>query len=419
MKREELTTQLRQEYRDELIGGVEKIKEPGFENFWFVVPPPPPKKIPKGLPTHSLSKAVRLMDQLPHVNSSDAIDRLTSYLFLRREAVQSSRMEGTWSTIDHILTPGEIYDVKEVKSERASVLGYAHALEKEFQSVVEKGDVIFSKALVCRLHKEVMSKDPAFRGLPGKIRKSPVFIGGLHRREESIYNPAPPLHVERCLHQVMTWYSDQDIIELGDAGMGMPLPVRMAIGHAHFEAVHPFSDGNGRIGRMLMTLQMAARGTLPLYLSGYIEAQKSDYMTVLQAAQKKLNYSPIVEFICEAIVASHSEARETKEAIKSLPDEWRDRHSFRSGSAADRMLDLLITNPIFTVSQIQDRLKVTRPAANHAAAQLVSAKIAKERTGHARNRVFAAEEVLELLARKFSEPPSAALMRARQQLLIT
>lgn len=419
MKREELTTKLRQKYSDENIGGVEKLATPGFENIWFVVPPPPPQKLTKDFSVHSLAKAYQIIGQLPRAKEADQLDRLTSYLFLRREAVHSSRMEGTFSTINHVLTPGEIYDANEGKSERASVIGYAHALEKEFKAAFLNGHEIFSKTLVCRLHKEVTSKDSTFRGIPGQIRESPVFIGGLRRKEESIYNPAPPRHVLRCLQQVMSWYGDQDIIEFGDAGMGMPLAVRMAIGHAHFEAVHPFSDGNGRVGRMLMALQMAVYGVLPLYLSGYIEAQKDEYIRALQKAQKKLDYNPIVEFICEAMIASHAEMRETKEAIRHLPEAWLERGQFRSDSAAHRILDYLITNPIFTVKQIQNELKVTRPAANNAVTQLVNSGIVRERTGHVRNRVFAAEEVLELLARNFSEPPTSALIRAKQLLTMS
>jgi Fic family protein len=360
----------------------------------------------------AFTQAMRLLQELPTPEQADDLDRLTSFLFLRREAIQSSRMEGTWSTIDHVLTPGEIYDSGEGKTERASVLGYAHALEENFQAAFKKGTAIFSKALVCGLHKKVLKDDPHYRGIPGKLRESVVFIGGLRRKEESVYNPTPPRHVERCLEEVLHWMRDQELIELGDAGMGIPLPVRLAIGHSHFEAVHPFPDGNGRVGRMLMTLQMASYGVLPIYLSGFIEAEKSSYVQALQESQKKLNYSAIVEFVCEAMVASHAEAKETKEAIRKLPTQWASRGSFRRGSAAERILKLIILNPIFTIRQIQELLKVTKPAANQAVNQIVAAKIVRERTGERRNRVFAAEEVLELLARNFAEPPALSLSRA-------
>jgi Fic family protein len=416
MKREELASQLRQPYRDERVGGLEKVNLEGLENIWFVVPPPPPETLPQGLPARSIAKAIQIIEQLPRVGNASALDRLSAFLFVRREAVQSSRMEGTWSTLEHILTPGSLFDANEGNWERASVLGYAHALENEFGAAFKKREAIFNRRLVCRLHSEVVSKDPTYRGIPGKIRESVVFIGGLLRKEDSIYNPTPPRHVSRCLEQVLRWHSNQSVVELGNAGMGLPLPVRMAIGHAHFEAVHPFADGNGRVGRMLMTLQMAAHGVMPVYLSGYIEAQKKSYIESLQQAQKKLRYGPIVEFVCEAIASSFEEMNATKEALRQLPDIWCSRGAFRSGSAASRALAEIVIHPIFTVNQIQSLLKVSRPAANHAVAQLVQAGIVRERTGQERRRIFAAEEVLELLSRKHSEPPSVAIDRARQLL---
>jgi Fic family protein len=109
--------------------------------------------------------------------------------------------------------------------------------------------------------------------LPGDV----VQIGSFGRKEDSLYNPAPPAHVERCLKDVLDWMSDESILQLGDAGLGMVLPIRMAVGHSHFEAVHPFSDGNGRVGRMLWALQMVAAGRLPLHHSSYVEAERAEY----------------------------------------------------------------------------------------------------------------------------------------------
>ena len=195
--------------------------------------------------------------------------------------------------------------------------------------------------------------------------------------------------------------------------MGMALPVRMAVAHAHFESVHPFSDGNGRVGRMLLALQMAASGFLPLYLSGFMEEQKVEYIAALQKAQKKLQYGPIVEFLCQAIISSRQEADLTKTSLLGLPKTWDSRGEFRDHSAAKRAFYFLISNPIFTVKQLQSHLGVSVPAAARAAAQLVAKKVVRERTGFGRNRVFAAEEVIELLSRRFGDPPAAALERAQ------
>lgn len=399
MRRTELTHILHTEYKRGLPCGVEKIAEKGLENTWFVVPPAPPENLPKGLPPQAIREGILLLEKLPCLDEADSLDRLISYLFIRREAVQSSRMEGTWSTIDHVLTPGELFDSSDEKSGRASVIRYAHVLEKELIRAQKGGVKILTSKLASKLHQEIMKKDPTFQGEPGKLRERAVFIGGIRRKEESIYNPTPPRHITRCLNEVMSWMSDETLVDMGNIGMGIPLPVRMAIGHSHFEAVHPFSDGNGRVGRMLMTLQMAAHGVLPLYLSGFIEAEKREYISALQAAQKKLNYRPLVEFTCEAIRSAYQENLSTKSKILALPLKWQKRGSFRKGSAAARALIPLLGAPIFGVKQLQTVLEISAPAAHHAVTQLIEAKIIRERTQGLRNRIFAAEEVIELLSK--------------------
>jgi Fic family protein len=214
----------------------------------------------------------------------------------------------------------------------------------------------------------------------------------------------------------MAWLKDEELIELGEAGMGIPLAARMAISHSHFEAVHPFPDGNGRVGRILMTLQMAAHGLTPLYLSGFIEEEKSHYSQALQEAQKKLRYGKIVELICQAIIESHKEAQRTKQLISGLPTSWQERAGFRDQSAARRILKHLISHPIFTARDIARILKISPPAANRAANQLLEKKIVRQRSQGNWGRVFAAEEVIELLSRRFGEDPRLALTRANELL---
>jgi Fic family protein len=421
MKRTELAAILQKVYQKGLTCGVEKVDQKSFSNIWFVVPPRPPETRPNKLPITAITKAHQLIEQLPRFEQTDDLDRLVAYLFVRREAIQSSRLEGTWSTIEHVFTPGELFDKKEGASERSSVLGYANILEKEIQNCQRFGPKVINEKLVCRIHKKIMGKDSHFRGQPGQIRESErensvVFIGGAQRIENSIYNPTPPRHVSRCFKEILEWMSNDTLIEMGDAGMGLSLPLRMAIGHSHFEAVHPFSDGNGRVGRVLMMLQMACFGKLPLYLSGFIEQEKVAYGESLEHAQKKLNYLPIIEFICEAIIASYKDSEQTKVCIRGLPTQWVKRGDFREKSSAQRALSFIIKHPIFTVKQLQKELGVSTPAANRAAELLSKAKIVRERTGFGRNRVFAAEEVIELLSRNFGEAPTGALEKAKSLL---
>lgn len=423
MRREELTGKLRQPFSAERGFGISRVDKEGYENIWFVVPPPPPEDVPGGLEARLIGRANTILQHRPSTGEASDLDKLSAYLFARREAVSSSRMEGTWSTVDNALTPGDVYDEGEGKSEHASVRGYAAALEYGLARIERRGLAALTTKLVCELHELVMSKDPRFQGVAGRLRKpglpgDVVQIGSAGRKEESIYNPAPPDQVERCLEDVMAWMRDETLIQLGDAGMGMALPVRMAIGHAHFEAIHPFSDGNGRMGRMLWPMQMAAAGKLPLYLSGFVEANRDGYREALESAQKKLEYGPIVSYVAHAVIASDEEDRTSKAVIASLPETWESRGGFRKGSSAARAIQVLMRMPIITARGLAAELDVSFQAASTALNTLQRTHIVQERTGRGRNRVFAAEEVIAILARQFGEDPDIALEGARRRLAV-
>ncbi len=415
MKREELVGALRQPYSTERGFGTQKVGKAGFENIWFVVPQKPPRAISEELSLPLVRDANLALQGRPTMQSASEIQRTMAYLLARREAVSSSRMEGTWSTVDEVLSPA-IDDTG--PSATASVRGYATALMHGIQTIQSSGMPALTPDLLCSLHERVMQKDPGFHGIAGRLRKpglpgDVVQIGSFGRKEDSLYNPAPPAHVKRCLNEVVDWMCDESLLQLGDAGMGMVLPIRMAIGHAHFEAVHPFTDGNGRVGRMIWALQMAAAGRLPLYLSSYVEAERTEYGAALQTAQKQLAYRRIIDFVCQAIVACTEEEAVTQQVLERLPEFWQERGKFRSGSSAARALSLLIGMPIITVKQLAAELKVSTQAANQGLQRLGKAGVVRDRSGRGRGRVFAAEEVIGVLARPFRMDTEVALGAAR------
>lgn len=420
MKREKLVGRLRQPYTRERGFGVAKVGREGYENVWFVVPPRPPARAVGKSDLQLLRDANLALQGRPRMQSASDMERTTAYLLVRREAVSSSRMEGTWSTVDEVLSP--VAD-DAARSASAAVRGYADALVHAYRAVQENGMAALTPQLLCTLHEKFMQKDPHYRGIAGRLREpglpgDVVQIGSVGRKEDSIYNPAPPAHVKRCLDEFLGWMRDRSIRELGDAGMGMPLPVRMAVGHAHFEAVHPFSDGNGRIGRMLWALEMAISDVLPLYLSGYVEANKNEYVDALQEAQKRLSYRRMIEFVCRAIVTSSEEEALTREILQDLPLTWERRASFRRGSTAARALALLVQLPVVSVKVLTDELNVSTQAASQALQRLEQAGIVRDRTGRSRGRIFAAEEVISVLGRPFGSDPEIALEGARNALSI-
>jgi len=420
VKIEELQGKLRQDYTSQRGFGVVKIDEKGWENIYFVVPPPPPRKISeiKGkLPLKLMGEALKVLGGLPEFSEMSELDKLVNYLFVRREVVQSSRLEGTWSTIDHALTPGEISDSGVGKNEHQAVRSYANLLEEIIEQTIKKKEKIFTTEFIRYIQKKIIENDPNSSGIPGKLRTpnrpgSIVTLGGSIRRENSIYNPAPPKEVKRCLSEVLNWLSDEDLAQLGDAGLGLNLPIRLAIGHSHFEAVHPFTDGNGRTGRSLWPIQMICSGNMPLYLSGFLEAHKENYGKALGEAQKKLNYIPMIEFICDAIIESNLEAKITKKIISILENRWQERGKFNKNSTARRTLKLLLTNPIISSSIIEKELQVSKTASVDAINSLVNKKIIRFRKLEKRQRIYAAEELIQILSRPFGSDIDLALEKA-------
>ena len=420
MNLKELSPKLQQKFTKARGYGVMKLRNANsrWNNIYFVVPLPPPKIIKDSLPSLELSEALRIIGQLPQLHEMSDLDKMINYLFVRREVVQSSRLEGTWSTIDHALTPGELVDSGEAYNEHQAVRSYATILEDIVHKAESKKEKIFTKKAVCNIHKKIVENDPNSSGVPGKLRTqgdpgSIVTIGGGVRVENSVYNPTPASEVDRCLEEVLEWLRDDELAQKGDAAIGgLSLPVRIAVAHAHFEAVHPFTDGNGRVGRALWPLQMVCSGYMPLYLSGYVEENKEEYSHALQAAQKKLNYTPIIKFICNAIIESNLENVRTREAIANLENLWQERGGFRQNSAPRKTLRLLLTRPVITTSIIEQELGVSKTASTVALKSLVDKKIVRHRRTEKRQRIYVAEELIQILSRPFGSEIDIALEKA-------
>jgi Fic family protein len=183
------------------------------------------------------------------------------------------------------------------------------------------------------------------------------------------------------------------------------LITRMAIAHSHFEAVHPFRDGNGRVGRLLLPLMMAAEGQVPLYLSPYIEANKPAYYEALKQAQQRLDWDAIVGFMAGAVSGTVEELVVTRSALTELRKIWEARGKFRRNSAAARALDILPHYPVITIRRLAALLEVSFPAASTAFESLQAKGILAERTGYSRNRVFVSSEALTVINRPFGNPP--------------
>ena len=386
MKRQELAGRLQQPYTSIHGFGVEKVDKAGFENVWFVVPPAPPRRLSEHPDLKLLRDANLTLQGRTRMTSASELERTTAFLLILREAVSSSRMEGISSTVDEVLSPAE---TDSGRGASISVRGYASALLHAYHALGEDGLAALTPELLCALHGRFMEKDPHFRGVAGRLRApglpgDVVQIGSFGRKEDSIYNPAPPTHVKRCLDDVLDWMRDESFADLGDDMQLAEDMVRYLISFVREDC------------------------------AAYVEANKDEYGAALAAAQKQLSYRRIIEFVCRAIVVSNEEESETQRVLQSLPTIWQERGAFRRNSTAQRSLDLLVQMPIMTVKALATELDVSNQAANEAMRRLEQAAVVKERSGRGRGRHFAAEEVISVLGRSFGSDPEIALEGARR-----
>lgn len=372
---------------------------PPHDSHYGVVPVAPPES---GLILTSIAARHRAAEEA--LAKVDAYARslhdpfVVSRILARQEAVSSSAIEGTHSTLDEVLAGEETQD-EEARAEVRQVRKYAITVSRFIRRASLLGNDVFSTPMVRRLHRRIMQDDPDYKDPPGRLRELSVWIGG-RDIAYSIFNPPPAAAVPDALEDNVR-YMRAD----GLQGVQQSLITRMAVAHAHFEAVHPFRDGNGRVGRMLLPILMAADGRTPLYLAPYIEANKPAYVEALKAAQQRLDWPAMIGFVSDAVVGSANELFTTRGALETLSERWMARRAFRRNSSSVRALALLPQYPVITIARLAQLLRVTYPAAATAVAQLEEVGVLTERTGYSRNRVFAAPEALSILNRPFGADP--------------
>lgn len=380
--------------RDRLV----RYPEP-YENHYGVVPLAPPED---ALPIQAVQlahdRALTMLGRVQTLASQVSDPYIISRTLSRREAVDSSAIEGTNSTLNELLAVEEYDD--DAQDAARQVRDYALTLDRLLPQAARDGNDIFTIGLVSELHRDAMCHDPHYRDVPGEFKKVVNWIGGTGHISTSTYNPTPPDMVIECLEQTMAYMRCEGM----QAVTQSPI-TRMAVAHAHFEAVHPFSDGNGRVGRLLLPMMMAAEGGVPLYLAPYISANRIGYYESLRMAQQRLEWAPLVGYLSDAVTGTVEELFATREALQKLAENWRGRRKFRAGSASTRALDLLVDYPVITLKRLAAKLDVSAPQALLAINQLVDAGILVERTGYRRNRVFAAEAVLAIVNRSFGSAP--------------
>lgn len=312
--------------------------------------------------------------------------------FVQREAVFSSRIEGTQSTLGELLASDAGAVVARSPEDLREVGNYVAALE---HGIARLKTLPLSVRLVRELHEKLMTGVRGHHATPGELRRSQNWIGPPGSTlTQATY--VPPPH-EEMLDYLGAW---EEFLH----DESLPPLVQTALMHYQFEAIHPFLDGNGRVGRLLITLLLMQRGVLPLpllYLSAFFEATRRDYYDSLRAVTERSAWEDWLLYFLNGVARQSEDALSRAERINQQLDQWRKHVSGTGTGVALRLLDLLGTNPFITVRKAEAQLGVAFNTAATALRRLVGLRIVKQVGDARRDRVFCAQALLDIL----EEPP--------------
>jgi Fic family protein len=303
--------------------------------------------------------------------------------------VSTSALEGTYAALDDVLE-ADFLNRSQLTASVAEVHNYVEAAELAFEWIKDKPITV---GMLEHLQKVLVRGTRGDSHDAGRIRTTQVFIGaGGGRVGDARFVPSPPGDQLRAgIDAWASWLTADDTI---------PLVIKMALGHYQFETLHPFHDGNGRLGRLVCVLQLAHRGELRvpvLNLSPWLEGRRREYQDHLLAVSATGDFEPWIRFFSEAVRA---QAVRGVEKIDALHD-WRDDAMTRLGTdargVAVRIVEDLIGYPLITATLTAERYGVSYQAANTAIRRLVQLGILEERTGRRYGRVFAARRVLTII----------------------
>jgi Fic family protein len=351
------------------------------------LPPVPALELIGGV-RNSLDQGLLALGRLDGAAGTLPDAHLLLYTYVRKEAVLSSQIEGTQSTLDDLLAhelgeaPGvPIGDVTEVSC-------YVEAMTHGLQRL--RNGFPLSNRLLREMHEILLATGRGAQKTPGEFRQSQNWIGGT-RPGNAAFVPPPPQEVQHCMGDLEQFlHSDT------------PALVKAALAHLQFETIHPFLDGNGRIGRLLVTLLLCHEGVLReplLYSSLYFKQNRQRYYDELNAARESGDFERWLDFFATAIRVSAEQATTTGLRISAVFREDRNRVRELGRQAATILLvqEALQAKPLATIATLTQSTGFTTPTVTQALGELQKLGIVRETTGRARGRIFAYVRYLDAL----------------------
>lgn len=368
------------------------VRQPGgFRAFIPTdLPPDPPVRLEGGLQS-LLSRADRALGRLDGSVQTLPNPDLFVFMYVRKEAVLSSQIEGTQSSLQDLLAAEADLLSGEARGDVDEVVNYVAAMNYGLGRLTE---LPVSVRLFREIHERLMRGVRGGRLTPGELRRSQNWIGPAGSTlSDAVFVPPPADVVPAALGSLEAFLHRRD---------DLPLLMKIGLAHAQFETIHPFLDGNGRVGRLLITFLLCEREVLHkpvLYLSYFFKRHRQEYYELLQAVRDRGDWEGWLAFFLRGVAEVSGEATETARRILALREEHRNAITARLGRAAGnghRVLETLFDRPIVSVTSVRATTGTTYAAANVLVARLVDLGILEEITGNARNRRFRYEPYVKL-----------------------
>jgi Fic family protein len=359
----------------------------------YIPPPLPPRPTLDLEPLYDkLEAANRALGRLDGVTSILPDTPLFLYMYVRKEALLSSQIEGTQSSLSDLLlyesdiAPGvPIDDVLEVSN-------YVAAMDLGLQRLREGMPI--SNRLLREIHGVLLSKGRGSRKDPGEFRRSQNWIGGT-RPGNARFVPPPPDKVADCMGDLEKYIHEKS--------KPLPLLIRAALAHVQFETIHPFLDGNGRLGRLLITLMLQAEGALRepvLYLSLYLKTHRDTYYDLLQQVRASGDWEAWLDFFLIGVQETSDQAAETAKSILELfeADRLAIEDLGRPAGSALQVLQYVQTKPLISVAEAKTSMAISAPTIRKSIDHLIDLGILVEMTGKRRDRVFMYDKYVATLS---------------------
>ena len=356
------------------------------------LPPDPPLAL-EGTLQQLLEEALLALGRLDSVARLLPNPNRFIYSYVRREAVLSSQIEGTQSSLSDLLMFERGQAPSAPTGDVVEVSNYVAALEHGLERL--RGGFPLSNRLIREIHSVLLSRGRGSDKSPGEFRTSQNWIGGT-RPGNAAFVPPPHTELMDCMGALENFLHARDD--------GLPMLARAGMAHVQFETIHPFLDGNGRVGRLLITFLLCEAGVLGeplLYLSLYFKRHRSTYYDLLDSVRRTGDWETWLAFFFEGVLETAQGAVTTSHRLLDVFEEDRSRIAQRGGprtGTALRVYEALSLHPILSLTDAHQRAEVTFRTASSAMELLIELGIAREITGGRRNRLFAYDRYLDVLS---------------------